>query len=130
MLNFLFPFSLIFYNIYKEINVPLNQSGYVIPSYTITFNDNTFDFGTTTTASGSFTGDTNGSAWEITLEKGATVVINIKVTNSGTDSHTYQFYLDGDPDRGSVLAAGGTKMEVFSFSNISSDRTIMLNQNN
>ena len=63
-------------------------------------------------------------------EKGASVVINIEVTNSGTDSHTYQFYLDGDPNRGSVLAAGDTKMEVFSFSNISSDRTIMLVQNN
>lgn len=112
------------------INVRLNQDGYVIPSYTITFNDMTYDFATTTTASGSFTGDTNGSAWEIELKKGATVVINIEVTNSGTDSHTYQFYLDGDPDRGSVLAAGDTKMEVFSFSNISSDRTIMLDQNN
>lgn len=112
------------------INVPLSQSGYVIPSYTITFKDNTFDFGTTTTASGSFTGDAGGSAWEITLEKGATVVINIEVTNSGSDPHTYQFYLDGNPDRGSVLAAGDTKMEVFSFSNISSDRTIMLDQKN
>lgn len=112
------------------INVPLNQDGYVIPSYTITFNDNTYDFGTTTTASGSFTGGTSGSSWEITLKKGASVVINIEVTNSGTDSHTYQFYLDGDPNRGSVLAAGDTKMEVFSFSNISSDRTIMLDQNN
>ena len=90
----------------------------------------TYDFRTTTTASGSFTGDTSGSAWEITLEKGATVVINIKVTNFGNESHTYQFYLDGDPNRGSVLAAGDTKMEVFSFSNISSDRTIMLDQNN
>lgn len=110
--------------------VPLNQSGYVIPNYTVTFNDNTYDFGTTTTASGSFTGGTDGSSWEITLEKGASVVINIEVTNFGTDSHTYQFYLDGDPDRGSVLAAGDTKMEVFSFSNISSDRTIMLDQNN
>lgn len=40
------------------------------------------------------------------------------------------FFLDGDPSSGSVLAAGDTKMEVFSFSNISSDRTIMLNQNN
>lgn len=114
----------------SNINVPLNQSGYVIPSYTITFDDNTYDFGTTTTASGSFTGDTNGSSWEITLEKGASVVINIEVTNTGNDSHTYQFYLDGDPNRGSVLAAGDTKMEVFSFSNISSDRTIMLDQNN
>ena len=27
MLNFLFPFSLIFYNIYKEINVLLSQDG-------------------------------------------------------------------------------------------------------
>ena len=114
----------------SNINVPLNQSGYVIPSYTITFNDNTYDFGTTTTASGSFTGGTSGSSWEITLEKGASVVINIEITNSGYESHTYQFYLDGDPDRGSVLAAGDTKMEVFSFSNISSDRTIMLDQNN
>lgn len=112
------------------INVPLNQSGYVIPSYTITFNDMTYDFGTTTTASGSFTGDTNGSAWEIELKKGASAVVNIEVTNLGTDSHTYQFYLDGDPSSGSVLAAGDTKMEVFSFSNISSDRTITLNQNN
>ena len=112
------------------LNVPLNQSGYVIPSYTITFNDNTYDFGTTTTASGSFTGDTNGSSWEIKLKKGASAVVNIEVTNFGNDSHTYQFYLDGDPDRGSVLAAGDTKMEVFSFSNISSDRTIMLDQNN
>lgn len=112
------------------INVPLSQSGYVIPSYTITFNDNTYDFGTTTTASGSFTGDTNGSSWKITLEKGASVVINIEVTNSGNESHTYQFYLDGDPSSGSVLAAGDTKMEVFSFSNISSDRTIMLDQKN
>ena len=114
----------------SNINVPLDQDGYVIPSYTITFNDNTYDFGTTTTASGSFTGDTNGSSWEITLEKGASVVINIEVTNSGKESHTYQFYLDGDPNRGSVLAAGDTKMEVFSFGNISSDRTIMLDQNN
>lgn len=113
-----------------KINVPLNQDGYVIPSYTITFNDNTYDFGTTTTASGSFTGGTSGSSWKITLEKGASVVINIEITNSGYESHTYQFYLDGDPDRGSVLAAGDTKMEVFSFSNISSDRTIMLDQNN
>jgi len=113
-----------------KINVPLNQSGYVIPSYTITFNDMTYDFGTTTTASGSFTGDTNGSAWEIELKKGASAVVNIEVTNLGTDSHTYQFYLDGDPSSGSVLAAGDTKMEVFSFSNISSNRTIMLNQNN
>lgn len=113
-----------------KINVPLNQSGYVIPSYTITFNDNTYDFGTTTTASGSFTGDTNGSSWEIKLKKGASAVVNIEVTNFGNDSHTYQFYLDGDPNRGSVLAAGDTKMEVFSFSNISSDRTIMLDQNN
>ena len=112
------------------LNVPLDQDGYVIPSHTITFNDNTYDFGTTTTASGSFTGDTNGSSWEITLEKGASVVINIEVTNSGDKSHTYQFYLDGDPNRGSVLAAGDTKMEVFSFSNISSDRTIILDQNN
>ena len=114
----------------SSLNVPLNQSGYVIPNYTVTFDDNTYDFGTTTTASGSFTGDTDGSSWEITLEKGASVVINIEVTNFGTDSHTYQFYLDGDPNRGSVLAAGDTKMEVFSFSNISSDRTIMLDQNN
>ena len=112
------------------INVRLSQSGYVIPSYTITFNDNTYDFGTTTTASGSFTGDTNGSSWVIELKKGATVVINIEVTNSGNDSHTYQFYLDGDPNRGSVLAAGDTKMEVFTFSDISSDRTITLEQNN
>lgn len=112
------------------INVPLNQDGYVIPSYTISFNDKTFDFGTTTTASGSFTGDTGGSSWEIKLKKGASVVINIEVTNSGGDPHTYQFYLDGDPNRGSVLAAGDTKMEVFSFSNISSDRTITLEQNN
>lgn len=114
----------------SNINVPLDQDGYVIPSYTITFNDNTYDFGTTTTASGSFTGDIGGSSWEITLEKGASVVINIEVINSGGESHTYQFYLDGDPNRGSVLAAGDTKMEVFSFSNISSDRTIMLDQNN
>ena len=64
------------------------------------------------------------------IKKGASAVVNIEVTNFGNDSHTYQFYLDGDPDRGSVLAAGDTKMEVFSFSNISSDRTIMLDQNN
>ena len=111
------------------INVPLDQDGYVIPSYTITFNDNTYDFITTTTASGSFTGDTSGSSWEIKLKKGASAVVNIEVTNSGNDSHTYQFYLDGNPSSGSVLAAGDSKMEVFSFS-MSSDRTITLEQNN
>ena len=112
------------------INVPLKQDGYVIPSYTITFNDNTYDFITTTTASGSFTGGTSGSSWEIELKKGASAVVNIEVTNSGNDSHTYQFYLDGNPSSGSVLAAGDSKMEVFSFSNMYSDRTITLEQNN
>ena len=65
MLNFLFPFSLIFYNIYKEINVPLNQESNTI-TYTFTVSPTSIEF----------------------TKEGGTRILSIVSTKSGSNGST------------------------------------------
>ena len=104
------------------LNVLLSQDGYVIPSYTITFNDNTYDFGTITTAN---TDETLGSAWSVEVQQGTSFYGSIEITNLDTTTtatnSTYEFFID-DLSVGKVtLAPNESNTETFSFNNAIGD---------
>ena len=96
------------------LNVPLNQEGIVISTYNVSFDDLTFNFGTTTDAN---IEGADGSTWLVEVPQGTSCYGSIEITNSGTSDNTYEFFID-DLSVGVVtLSPGESNTETFSFNN-------------
>ena len=101
-----------------KINVPLKQDGIVIGTYNVSFDDMTYNFGTTTTAN---TDETLGSAWLVEVQQGTSFYGSIEITNLDTTNNTYEFFID-DLSVGKVtLAPNESNTETFSFNNAVGD---------
>ena len=103
----------------SNINVLLNQEGKVeIGTYNVSFDDMTYNFGTTTTAN---TDEILGSAWLVEVQQGTSFYGSIEITNLGTTNNTYEFFID-DLSVGKVtLAPNESNTETFSFNNAVGD---------
>ena len=103
----------------SNINVRLNQDGIVvIGTYNVSFDDMTYNFGTTTTAN---TEETLGSAWLVEVQQGTSFYGSIEITNLDTINNTYEFFID-DLSVGKVtLAPNESNTETFSFNNAVGD---------
>ena len=97
-----------------KINVPLNQSGIVIGTYNVSFDDMTYNFGTTTTAN---TDEVLGSSWLVEVQQGTSFYGSIEITNSGTTNNTYEFFIDDLSVGKTTLAPNESNTETFSFNN-------------
>ena len=102
----------------SNINVPLNQDGIVIGTYNVSFDDMTYNFGTSTTAN---TEEALGSSWLVKVQQGTSFYGSIEITNSGNTNNTYEFFID-DLSVGKVtLAPNESNTETFSFNNAVED---------
>ena len=103
----------------SNINVPLSQDGKVeIGTYKVSFDDMTYNFGTTTTAN---TDEILGSAWSVEVQQGTSFYGSIEITNLGSTDNTYEFFID-DLSVGKVtLAPNESNTETFSFDNAVGD---------
>ena len=89
----------------------------------------TYEFGTNTTiTSGEYTGETLGSKWTLWVSEGDKISGIIEIENTGNSTNSYLFYIDNYLDNQKTLTPGQVVSETFSFQDVKSNHTIILQE--